>query len=340
REPARRHHVAVDAALPIGQRHPVRYFEAPVPAALVDRRDQREAGDAHAWNRAHCVDGPLQNCCSLVGLDRRPLHVAPHHQRPIGRVASRVNVRMKRPAHTTSTTDSATWATTSAAAALMRRSPAIPRLPSLIASMGATFDVRNAGASPKRNAVAIVTPAVNPSTRQSSGRSRNTVFVRVESAWTSRGLLQRATARPAIAPKAASTTLSVSSWRARRQRDAPSASRTLISCRRAVARAGSRLAMFPHASSSTSATTTRSVRTGRSYRRGGSGLPVAAPTTTYGSFKYVSAANAGASASSVAARMAGCAARSAAVALSIDSAGFSRTITESHHHQPSSSADR
>ena len=54
----------------------------------------------------------------------------------------------------------------------------------------------------------------------------------------------------------------MSSRRTSRHREAPSASRTLHSCRRAVARASSRFAMFAHAISSTSATTTMIVTSG------------------------------------------------------------------------------
>ncbi len=47
----------------------------------------------------------------------------------------------------------------------------------------------------------------------------------------------------------------MSNWRTSRARPAPTASRTAISCRRAVARASSRLATLAHAISSTSPTT-------------------------------------------------------------------------------------
>ena len=51
----------------------------------------------------------------------------------------------------------------------------------------------------------------------------------------------------------ASSTLSTSSWRTIRQRDAPSETRTLISRERCAARASSRLATFAQAISSTNA---------------------------------------------------------------------------------------
>ncbi len=52
----------------------------------------------------------------------------------------------------------------------------------------------------------------------------------------------------------ASITLSISSWRITRQRDAPSATRTEISRARLVARDSSRLATFAQAISRTNAT--------------------------------------------------------------------------------------
>ena len=67
---------------------------------------------------------------------------------------------------------------------------------------------------------------------------------------------------PNAAPAPDSTTLSVNNCRTSRQRDAPSATRRLSSCRRAVARASRRLAMLAQAMISTSTTTTMIVRSG------------------------------------------------------------------------------
>ena len=64
----------------------------------------------------------------------------------------------------------------------------------------------------------------------------------------------RATARLATPPANASSTLSTSSWRTIRPRDAPIASRTAISRRRPAARTRNRFATFAHATSSTSPT--------------------------------------------------------------------------------------
>ena len=63
-----------------------------------------------------------------------------------------------------------------------------------------------------------------------------------------------ASASPATAPARPMTALSISSCRAMRDREAPSAARTLISAWRRVARASSRLATFAQAMSSTKLT--------------------------------------------------------------------------------------
>ena len=74
-------------------------------------------------------------------------------------------------------------------------------------------------------------------------------------AYQQRGAPAREQRARASAPADREHGLSASSWRAMRQRDAPSATRTLNSCRRALARASSRFAMLAQAISSTSATT-------------------------------------------------------------------------------------
>ena len=173
--------------------------------------------------------------------------------KPRFRLASDENVRTNRPAATMSTSDSATCRTTSTLPRPSRPSPTTPRPCALSASFGCTRVPRSAGAIPNSTAVATATPAVNPSTRQSSERSRNTVLVDVDSCRTSRRLPHCAKTSPSSAPTPDSSRLSVSSCRAIRIRDAPSATRTLSSWRRAVARASSRFAMLAQAMSSTSA---------------------------------------------------------------------------------------
>ena len=116
----------------------------------------------------------------------------------------------------------------------MRDSWDEPRPCSLMASIGATPAARNAGAVPNSSAVRMVTALVNASTRQSSARSRKTVLVWVDNCRTRSWLPQRATSRPSDAPTVESRRLSMSSRRTSRHREAPSASRTLHSCRRAA----------------------------------------------------------------------------------------------------------
>lgn len=143
--------------------------------------------------------------------------------------------RMKRPAPTVSTRDSATCNTTSTLPAPKPLSPAIPRPWAVIASWGRVRTPRRAGAVPNSIAVETATAAVKPRIRQSRSSGRTTVFVDVESCATTSRLPICATAHPRSAPSTESIMLSVSSWRAMRHRDAPSAARMSSSCRRAIA---------------------------------------------------------------------------------------------------------
>ena len=68
-----------------------------------------------------------------------------------------------------------------------------------------------------------------------------------------------ATTMAQTVPAAASTRLSIMSWRISRQRLAPSAARTATSRSRALARASSRLAMFAHVISRTRPTAASSI---------------------------------------------------------------------------------
>ena len=90
--------------------------------------------------------------------------------KPGSRRASDENVRTNRPAATMSTSDRATCRTTSTLPRPSRPSPTTPRPCALSASFGCTRVPRSAGAIPNSTAVAMAMPAVNPSTRQSSGR--------------------------------------------------------------------------------------------------------------------------------------------------------------------------
>ncbi len=120
-------------------------------------------------------------------------------------------------------------------------------------------------------------------------------------------------------------TVSNARSRATRQRDAPSASRTLSSRRRASARASIRLARLAQAISSTSATVTSIARSGVSKRVRSGDRPVAADTSVNGSSRKSRSAS-GFDAS----RIPGCTARSAALAcVSVVPAG-SRAMMSSH----------
>ena len=114
------------------------------------------------------------------------------------------------------------------------------------------------------------------STRQSSARSSDTVLCHVLNCCTRSALLHVANTSPSAAPVTATIRLSMKSSRAIRQRELPSARRTLSSRRRASARASSRLAMLAHATSSTSPTATTIAKSGVSKRLRSDELPVAA----------------------------------------------------------------
>jgi hypothetical protein len=81
---------------------------------------------------------------------------------------------------------------------------------------------RSAGAIPKAMPASAAMPAVNARIRQSVGAN-------VPTGGGSSDCPQRAINRPATPPIAASSTLSVKSWRTRRQRVAPIDIRTEIS---------------------------------------------------------------------------------------------------------------
>jgi len=158
------------------------------------------------------------------------------------------------PEATSSVSDSATSATTSALRARCRARPCPAcALPSRIASASRVSDDWNAGSSPNATADIDATSTVNTSTGMSI-----TNFMKNGSSMgimPSQSRLPRmASATPIAAPASARIRLSVRSWRTRRPREAPSAMRTLISRRRIVARASIRLATLAQAISSTNAT--------------------------------------------------------------------------------------
>ena len=129
--------------------------------------------------------------------------------------------------------------------------------------MGDTRAALSAGTVPKSSVVIAVTPAVNAITTPSMETSRNTVLIGVESCRTRNSLPIDAMTMPAVAPTADNSRLSATSCRATAHRDAPSATCTLSSWRRAVVRASSRLARLTQPMSSTAATMAAMISNGR-----------------------------------------------------------------------------
>ena len=123
---------------------------------------------------------------------------------------------------------------------------------------------------------------MNPSTRQSSASSSDTLLSHVLNWRTRSAPLQPAKTSPTAAPAIATITLSVKSVRARRQREPPSAIRTVSSRRLASARATTRLAMFVHATSSRSPTATTIAKSGASNCLRSDDLPVVAEASVNG----------------------------------------------------------
>ena len=165
---------------------------------------------------------------------------------------------MNKPAPTNNNNDSATCAMISP---LLNRdtAPVVRRL-CLSAVVKSWLVARHAGTKPKSTPVSSETASVKASTRQFRLRSTPLGKIPVSLSVSARSalLLQNAKSTPTAPPNAASSTLSVSSCRTRRQRPAPTASRTLISALRKAARASNRFATLAHAISSTSVTTMNS----------------------------------------------------------------------------------
>ena len=112
-----------------------------------------------------------------------------------------------------------------------------------------------AGASPNRMPVIAAAAAVKSRTVV----SMRTSSIRGRSAGANRrsiGRLQNAITTPSAPPSSASSMLSASSWRTRRNRSAPRADRMAISRYLETPRPRRRLATFTHAMSSTTATVT------------------------------------------------------------------------------------
>ncbi len=149
---------------------------------------------------------------------------------------------------------SETCVTTSALRAPSVARPAVPVRPSCRNTvLRSAWNSRKTGivpnSTPASSATAAVAASTGACTPISAARGRSSApsaaIARVPAA---------PSARPSRPPPTASTTLSVSSWRAMRHRPAPSANRVASSRDRAVDRTSTRLAMFTHPISSTSRT--------------------------------------------------------------------------------------
>ncbi len=157
------------------------------------------------------------------------------------------------PAPVARTTALATCTATSVARSRPRAACDVaPRAPSDWSVVcGRTRDARSAGNRPQITPVSAETLAVNTSTsRLSDGSitSGNSYSPRASR------MPHRVSNAPTRPPAKASSRLSVSNWRTRRVRPAPSATRTAISWARRVPRASRMLAMLAQAISSTKAT--------------------------------------------------------------------------------------
>ena len=174
----------------------------------------------------------------------------PSVRKPGSTACTRQRARMSRPADTSSTTERATSAITSAPRSRSRRPPTPARAPSRKPAASTSRSARQAGAMPKPTAMRTVVIAAKTRMRQSTvGVSAIGSVVGTRRATS--GVAVKARSTPSAPPSSASSRLSVRSWRSRRSRPAPSAVRTASSCRRTSARASSRLARFVHAMSRT-----------------------------------------------------------------------------------------
>ena len=113
--------------------------------------------------------------------------------------------------------------------------------PAAITARALVREARHIGAkpnsSPHSNAVAIVTARTTPSIRTCAKAGSDTPLIR-----TSAGVIQDASTNPPAAPAAANVRLSTTSWRTRREAEAPTASRIANSRDRSADRTSRRLA--------------------------------------------------------------------------------------------------
>ena len=172
-------------------------------------------------------------------------------------------MRRNRPAPMSSTTDRATCTTTSERLATRRDRPPVDRPPSLRAAATRTRAACHIGARLNSTPVPSVNAADNASTRGLKSASSGTGSHDVPSRYGIPLRSQNPSSKPTAPPRLASTSPSVSIWRAMRNEPAPRASRRLTSRCRDTARASSRFARFAQAMSSTRPTNAVSTISGR-----------------------------------------------------------------------------
>ncbi len=172
---------------------------------------------------------------------------------------SAIAVRIRRAEPIRRVRASATSLTTRIDLVLFWRNPPLPVRPALSLSVPAKSvpELWRAGISPKSRPVPTETARVKLKTRQSSGTSEPFSPIRGRFAVLTARSTRMPTvpsSKPSPPPTRASTTLSVRTWRAMRQREPPSAVRMATSRLRLVARTRSRLATLAQAISSTKPT--------------------------------------------------------------------------------------
>ena len=144
--------------------------------------------------------------------------------KPVSTCCSRLKLRISRPAPARSTTAAAISTATSAGRSRLASDAVDPRTLNEVWRSGR--DVVNAGARPDSKPVAMAATSVKSNTDPSMTIS----FVRGSVVIASSGPSDAAArASPATPPQRERTTPSVSSWRTRRERLAPSAARTVSS---------------------------------------------------------------------------------------------------------------
>ena len=175
----------------------------------------------------------------------------PSGSKPGSRFFRLTRLRAKRPAPTSSSSESATCATTSA----LRKRRCVPPTTASASCFSVVrtdgLAVRSAGSKPKTRPVKTETPSVKPRSRRSGSPDSTLRACSEGKSAIKPEPVQVARTIPRRPPPSASTRLSTRSWRTTRNRLAPSATRIATSRWRLAPRARIRLATLAHAISST-----------------------------------------------------------------------------------------